>query len=125
MNVILFESEEDILDLLSYNLEKSGFHVKACAQKDVNCSCLEDFDPDLVLVGNVGPDEDILEFTQEIRASFQSIDPAVICLTTAEEAIPTMKKAGLFDKVLSTPITPKFLIKEIFHLLEKKLLDVA
>ncbi|MCI4669768.1 MAG: hypothetical protein MRZ79_16660 [Bacteroidia bacterium] len=125
MNVIVFEREEDIQDLLSYNLQKQGFSVQACNEKNVLCSCLDVFDPQLIIIGNLDWEEDLIEFAKNIRAKFKNGVPAILALTTDNDSIPILEKTGIFDKVLATPITPKYLIGQITQMVGFSLSDAA
>lgn len=125
MNVIVFEREEDIQDLLSYNLTKYGLNVTSCFEKDLLCSCLDSLDPQLIIIGNLDWDQDIVEFAKGIRAQFENHNFSVVALTTDDDSIPKMSQSGLFDKVLATPLTPKYLISEISELIEIPLQDAA
>lgn len=125
MNVIVFEREEDIKDLLSYNLRKSGYNVIPCCERNELCSCLDTSDPQLIIIGNLDWDEDIFAFARDVRAKFKDHHFALIALTTHTEAIPQMSDSGLFDMVLSTPLKPKNLIGEIDKLVNIPLIDAA
>ncbi|MEO0900270.1 MAG: hypothetical protein AAFY71_27925 [Bacteroidota bacterium] len=125
MNVLIFEREEDILDLLTYNLETKGFTVTSCEERNPCCSCMESYNPDIILVGNVGIDEDLIKFGKSLLDSFPGKSIPMVCLTTKEESLPLLSTSSVFDLVLSTPIKPKSIVLAIKELLNMPIADAA
>lgn len=120
-NILIVEDDEDIQQLVSYNLIKAGFHV-SCADSgeealeklkggDINCILL-----DLMLPGMSG-----LDVCAAIRKS-ENVQAVPILMLTAkgeEDDMITGLECGADDYV-TKPFSPKVLIARIKSLLRRK-----
>ena len=79
MRVLVVDDDEDILDLLKYNLEKEGFRVKTLekSHKAMRVACA--FCPDLIILDMMLPDMDGLRVLEKIRN--RKTSPPVLVLS--------------------------------------------
>jgi two-component system phosphate regulon response regulator PhoB len=85
--VLVIEDESDIRDLLSYNLESNGYQVQTADTGRLGLAAYESFSPDVVLLDLMLPDVPGTEICRRIRASVDSVQPAIIILTAKGEEI--------------------------------------
>ncbi len=70
--VLLVDDDQDILELLEYNLEKEGYKVKTLDDSNVAVSVAIDFSPDLIILDIMMPRPNGIEICKELR-SFKKI----------------------------------------------------
>ena len=85
--VLVIEDEPDIRDLLSYNLQSSGYQVKTAETGQNGLEVFESFTPDVVLLDLMLPDVPGTEICRRIRARTEGAQPAIIMLTAKGEEI--------------------------------------
>ena len=85
--VLVIEDEPDIRDLLSYNLQSSGYQVKTADTGQTGLAVFETFGPDVVLLDLMLPDVPGTEICRRIRARTEGQQPAIIMLTAKGEEI--------------------------------------
>jgi two-component system, OmpR family, alkaline phosphatase synthesis response regulator PhoP len=66
--ILLVDDDQDILDLLKYNLEKEGFHVRAINKSQKAVWSAERFLPHLIILDLMMPEIDGLKLCQELRS---------------------------------------------------------
>ena len=66
--ILLVDDEPDILDILSYNLEKEGFIVHAASNGREGVELARKMLPDLILLDVMMPELDGFAVTERIRA---------------------------------------------------------
>jgi two-component system, OmpR family, alkaline phosphatase synthesis response regulator PhoP len=65
--ILVVDDDIDILELLKYNLEKEGFHVKTLAKSKNTIKVAEKFSPDLVILDILMPNVDGFEVCEQLR----------------------------------------------------------
>ncbi|MEA3370882.1 MAG: response regulator, partial [Campylobacterota bacterium] len=81
--IIIVEDEEDILDLLEYNLSKEGFDVVGFLNTKSVESMLEEEDIDLIIMDRNLPGVEGSEYIQTLREN--GIQTPVIYLTAKDK----------------------------------------
>lgn len=84
--VLVVDDEQDLLDLLSYNFQASGYQVKTAASGGAAIAELESFSPDVVLLDLMLPDMPGTDVCRRIRNS-EGRQPVVIMVTAKGEEI--------------------------------------
>jgi two-component system, OmpR family, alkaline phosphatase synthesis response regulator PhoP len=79
--ILLVDDDQDILDLLKYNLEKEGFHVRAINKSAKAIWSAERFSPHLIILDLMMPEVDGLKLCQELRAHPQLKNVYIFFLT--------------------------------------------
>jgi len=67
MTILLIEDEQDLLELLRYNLEREGYHVEASTTGEDGLKQIRSDPPDLVLLDLMLPDISGTEVCRRLR----------------------------------------------------------
>lgn len=121
VSILIIDDEEDIRDILKYNLEKEGFKVDVASSGTDGLEKMKLNIPDLVILDVMMPGMDGIEVCESIRST-SDYDQIIICLLTARNE-DYSQIAGLdagADDYVSKPVKPKVLISRINALLRRK-----
>ena len=119
--ILIIDDEEDIINLLSYNLKKEGFNVYTASNGKDGIKKAEKKMPDLILLDVMMPEMDGIEVCEIIRAN-PKMENVKICFLTARNE-DYSQIAGLdagADDYVSKPIKPRVLVSRIKALLRRK-----
>ncbi|MFO7574930.1 MAG: response regulator transcription factor [Bacteroidales bacterium] len=118
--VLLVDDEPDILEFLSYNLEKAGYEVYSATNGRVAIEIALKIHPHLVILDVMMPDMDGIETCEEIRKYKELNNTLILFLTARAEDYSQIAgfTAGADDYV-SKPIKPRVLISRIAALLRR------
>jgi two-component system, OmpR family, alkaline phosphatase synthesis response regulator PhoP len=119
--ILIIDDEEDIRELLSYNLKKEGFIIESAENGETGLAILSSFKPQLVLLDVMMPGMDGIEVCEAIRSK-EGFQHTLVCFLTARNE-DYSQIAGLeagADDYVSKPIRPKVLISRIKALLRRK-----
>ena len=118
--ILLVDDEEDILEFLSYNLEKEGFIVSTAINGKLAIQLAKKFKPDLIILDVMMPEMDGVTTCAEIRKIPELEDLLILFLTARSEEYSELAgfNAGADDYV-TKPIKPKLLISRINALLRR------
>jgi len=112
--IVVVEDEADILEILTYNLEREGFSVIGADNGTLGLQLIKQHLPDIVLLDLMLPGMDGLEVCQQLRAHPASANIPVIMLTAKNEESDIVLGLGLgADDYVSKPFSPKELIARI------------
>ena len=118
--ILIVDDEADILEFLSYNLEKEGFKVYTAQNgKDAIKTTIEK-KPQLILMDVMMPEMDGIEACEKIR-QIQGFDNIIIAFLTArgEDYSQIAGFEAGADDYITKPIKPKVLISRIKALLKR------
>jgi two-component system alkaline phosphatase synthesis response regulator PhoP len=121
VSVLVIDDEDDIRDILTYNLKKEGFVAYAAENGEKGLELLKSVHPDLVLLDVMMPGMDGIEVCEAIR-NLPGYERTLICFLTARSE-DYSQIAGLdagADDYVSKPIKPKVLISRIKAMLRRK-----
>jgi two-component system phosphate regulon response regulator PhoB len=120
-SILVVEDEEDIRELLKYNLEKEGFQVFGAATGEAALQAVRDRLPDLILLDLMLPGLDGLEVCRKIRGEAQTRHLPIIMLTAkGEEAdIVTGLELGA-DDYITKPFSPRVLLARLRAALRRR-----
>ncbi|KOY16753.1 response regulator transcription factor [Paenibacillus xylanivorans] len=104
--ILIIEDEEPIADLLSYGLTMEGFHTNTAASGAAGLNELESFNPDLLLLDWMLPDQSGLDICKKVTANYN----IPILMITA--------KSDITDKVLGLEFGADDYITKPFDLRE-------
>jgi two-component system alkaline phosphatase synthesis response regulator PhoP len=119
--ILIVDDEEDIRELLKYNLQKEGFEVSTAENGEVALEMMSTFKPDLILLDVMMPGMDGVEVCEAVRQSDRFKNTLICFLTARGEDYSQI--AGLeagADDYVSKPIKPRVLITRIKALLRRK-----
>jgi two-component system alkaline phosphatase synthesis response regulator PhoP len=120
-SILIIDDEEDIRDILKYNLEKDGFSVDVASNGEDGLKKIKTNIPDLLILDVMMPGMDGIEVCEMIRST-PEFAHIIICLLTARNE-DYSQIAGLdsgADDYVSKPVKPKVLISRINALLRRK-----
>ena len=118
--ILLVDDEEDILDLLEYNLSKEGYTVKTALNGKQAIEVANEFLPDLIIMDVMMPEMDGIEACGEIRKNKLLANTIITFLTARGEDYSQIAgyDAGA-DDYITKPIKPKVLFSKIKGLLRR------
>ena len=118
--ILLVDDEPDILEFLSYNLKKEGYHVYSAGNgKDAVAIAKREL-PHLIILDVMMPDMDGIETCREIRESDDLKNVLIAFLTARNEDYSQI--AGFevgADDYINKPIKPRVLLSRIKALLRR------
>jgi two-component system alkaline phosphatase synthesis response regulator PhoP len=118
--ILIVDDEEDILTLLEYNLQESGFRTQIAATGREAISLAEQDTPDLVILDVMMPVMDGIEACRLLRAKPEMADTPIVMLTarSGEEDHVRGLDVGA-DIYLSKPLSIPVILSQIKALLRR------
>ena len=122
--ILLVDDEEDILEFLSYNLIKAGYHVLKASDGKSGLEIAKEHVPDLILLDVMMPEMDGITVCEQLR-SIDSLDSTFIVFLTArsEEYSELAGFTSGADDYVTKPIKPRLLISRIEAILRRSKID--
>lgn len=117
--ILLIDDEEDILELLSYNLEKEGYKVSTANNGTEGIRIAKEVIPDLILLDVMMPGKDGIETCTELRTLRELQKTLIVFLSARSEEFSQLAgyQAGANDYIVKV-IKPRVLISKINALLQ-------
>ena len=117
----LVEDEEDIAEILQYNLVKEGFQVEIHGRGDTAWDALRRKPPDLVLLDLMLPGLDGLELTRPLKRDPATAAVPIVMLTAKGEEIDRIVGLELgADDYLTKPFSPREPVLRIKAVLRRR-----
>lgn len=118
--ILLVDDEQDILDLIRFNLEKEGFEVHTANNGREGLEIARCITPDLVLLDVMMPGMDGMETCREIRDDANLKHVLIAFLTARNEDYSQIAgfDAGA-DDYIAKPIKPRVLVSRVKALLRR------
>lgn len=125
-HILIVEDEEDILELIKYNLAKEGYRVTSAATGEEAIKLAESAPPDLILLDLMLPGADGFEVCRRLGNNPKTQQIPIVMLTAkGEEAdIVTGLELGA-DDYITKPFSPKVLIARIRAVLRRVKMEPA
>ena len=122
--VLVVDDEADILEMLTYNLEKENFSVVTASNGETALELAQEHDFDVVLLDIMMDGLDGVETCRRLRSLPKGLHPFVIFLTARAEEYSQIAgfDAGA-DDYIAKPVRPKVLIRKIQALLRRKSIE--
>jgi len=112
--VLVVDDEQDILELLEYNLKKEGFEVKTATNGKEAVDLARTFLPQLILMDIMMPKMDGIEACRQIRQIPKLKETFIIFLTArSEEYSEVAAFEGGASDYITKPIKPRALMSRI------------
>lgn len=119
--ILLVDDEKDVLEFISYNLNKEGYKVLTAHNGRDGIELARKFVPQLILLDVMMPRMDGMEACEELR-KIRELDNTIIVFLTARgedySQIAGFKAGG--DDYIVKPISPKVLISKIKALIRRR-----
>ena len=119
--IIVVDDEEDILELVKYNLEREGFQITCAESGEKALQRTQDEPPDLIVLDLMLPGIDGLEVARRLKQDQKTaVIPIVMLTAKGEEAdIVTGLELGA-DDYITKPFSPRVLIARIKAVLRRQ-----
>jgi two-component system, OmpR family, alkaline phosphatase synthesis response regulator PhoP len=112
--ILIVDDEDDILDLLSYNLKKEGYTVLTARNGKEGVQLATDELPDAIILDVMMPEMDGFEVCRIIRRNPITANIAVIFLTAKSGEIDEIVGLELgADDYIQKPISPRVLLTRL------------
>ncbi|MFN4896601.1 MAG: response regulator [Pseudomonadota bacterium] len=119
--IVVIEDEEDIRELIRYNLERDGFRVLVTPSGEEGLSIVRSALPDLVVLDLMLPGIDGLQVCREMKAEprLSAISIVMVTARGEEPDVVTGLELGA-DDYISKPFSPKVLLARVKSVLRRK-----
>lgn len=119
-SVLVVEDEEDIRELVSYNLTKAGLQVVGVATGEEALFAIRARRPDLVLLDLMLPGVDGLKVCEKLKGDPETAAIPVIMLTARGEETDIVKGLNMgADDYVTKPFSPKVLVARVQAVLRR------
>lgn len=109
--VLIVEDEQNIVDILSFNLEREGYDTLEAYDGNTGLQLTLEQNPDLVLLDLMLPGMDGFTVCRRLR---QEIDIPILMVTARREDIDKIRGLGLgADDYIEKPFSPSVLVARI------------
>jgi two-component system alkaline phosphatase synthesis response regulator PhoP len=112
--ILIADDEQDILEIISYNLTKEGYEVYTAKDGNEAIEKAKQIHPDLIILDIMMPKKTGVEVCQMLRSQPLFQDTLIIFLTALSDEASQIKglETGADDYV-SKPISPKVLVSRV------------
>lgn len=112
--ILVVDDEEDIVELLCYNLEKEGYVVKSAPNGKIGVDIAKTFLPDLIILDIMMPVMDGIDAGRIIRSTPELKNTIILYLTARAEEYSEIAafEVGADDYIIK-PIKPRALLSRI------------
>lgn len=121
-HILVVDDEEDILELVSYNLSKAGYRVSKAATGEDAIKAARAKTPDLILLDLMLPGVDGFEVCNTLKRDPRTVNIPVIMLTARSEEPDVV--AGLelgADDYITKPFSPRVMLARIRAVLRRRI----
>lgn len=119
--ILVVEDEEDILELVEYNLGKSGFQVAAVTNGEDAISAARTQSPDAIVLDLMLPGVDGLEVCRTLKSDQRTKNIPILMLTAKGEERDIVEGLELgADDYIPKPFSPKVLVARVKAVLRRK-----
>jgi two-component system phosphate regulon response regulator PhoB len=119
-SVLIVDDEEDVLELVRYNLDRSGYRVETASSGEEALTKARGKLPDLIILDLMLPGMDGIEVCKKLKSDVKTERVPILMLTAkGEEAdIVTGIELGADDYV-TKPFSPKVLMARVRRILHR------
>lgn len=120
IKILLVDDENDILEIIGYNLEQEGFSVLTACDGQQAIKVAQKYAPHLILMDVMMPKMDGIEACSQLRAMPEFANTIIALLTARSEDYSQLAgfEAGA-DDYITKPIKPKVLVSKVKALLRR------
>lgn len=119
--IIIVEDEEDIRELLRYNLAKEGYEVIGVGTGEDGLEAAINDSPDLIVLDIMLPGIDGLDVCRKLKYSDKTSSIPIVMLSAKGEESDVVIGLELgADDYISKPFSPKVLVARIKNVLRRK-----
>jgi two-component system phosphate regulon response regulator PhoB len=119
-HILVVDDEEDILELVGYNLENAGFQVTTAREGEVALKLIRGKNPDLIILDLMLPGIDGLDICRILKSDRETESIPILMLTARGEETDIVKGLEIgADDYVTKPFSPKVLIARVNALLRR------
>ncbi len=119
IKILVVDDEADIVEFISYNLNKEGFEVYTASNGKTALEVAMEHRPDLILLDIMMPEMDGFETCRQIQLIPALADTLIAFLTARAEDFSQIEGFAFgADDYITKPIRPKVLISRMKALLD-------
>ena len=120
--VLVVDDEEDIIEILTYNLEKEGYEVNSASDGINAVKKAAVFKPDIILLDIMMPNQDGVETCRQLRENPDLKNTFIIFLTARSEEYSEVAAFDVgADDYIHKPIKPRALVSRIAALFRREI----
>jgi two-component system phosphate regulon response regulator PhoB len=121
-NILIVDDEEDVLELVRYNLDRNGYRTETATTGEDALTKARAKLPDLIILDLMLPGIDGLEVCKKLKSDIKTQNIPIIMLTARgeESDIVTGLELGADDYV-TKPFSPKILVARVRRILHKSI----
>jgi two-component system phosphate regulon response regulator PhoB len=124
--VLVVDDEEDLLELVRYNLSKEGFQVRCVATGEAALAEATSYLPDVILLDLMLPAVDGLAVCKTLKSSPLTQHIPIVMLTAKTEEADVVSGLELgADDYVTKPFSPRVLLARIRAVLRRKAKQAA
>lgn len=118
--ILLADDEEDILEILKFNLVKEGYHVITAQDGDEAIAKAKQNLPDLIILDIMMPGKNGVQVCEILRAQSEFKDTLIMFLTALSDEATQIKglTTGADDYVYK-PVSPRIFISKVNSLMRR------
>ena len=118
--ILVVDDEEDIVDLIRYNLEKEGYSVATASDGNSALQIAGEFKPDLIILDIMMPGPDGFEVCRQVRLIPGLAQVSIIFLTAKTGEIDQILGLELgADDYIQKPVSPRILVARVKTILRR------
>ena len=118
--IVVVEDEPDLVDVVTYNLEREGYSVLASQRGDEGLNLIRSEAPDLVLLDLMLPGMDGLSICRQMKSDSSTKEiPIIIASAKGEESDVVIGLEMGADDYLAKPFSPRELLARIRAVLRR------
>lgn len=118
--VLVVDDEKDIIELVSYNLEKEGFRVISATAGEKALELVSSEEPEIIILDLMLPGIDGLDVCRELKRSDQTSSIPIIMLTAKGEESEIVIGLELgADDYITKPFSPRVLVARVKAVLRR------
>ena len=123
--ILIVEDEEDVMELIRYNLAKEGFNCDAAYNGREALKKVQETLPDLVLLDLMLPEVDGLEVCKRLKSSPQTEHIPIVMVTAKSDEADIVKGLELgADDYITKPFSPRVLAARVKAVLRRKTTEI-
>jgi len=117
--IFVIDDEEDILELVKYNLEHEGFEVGCFTTGEQALTAIHEAVPDLILLDLMLPGINGIDVLKRLKADVRTrMVPVIMISARSEEADIVAGFESGIDDYVTKPFSPKRLLDSIKRVLK-------
>ena len=119
-NILIVDDEQDVLDLLAYNLQKAGFKTSVARDGATALQKARDTIPSLLVLDLMLPEIEGTEVCKQLRADPKTAAIPILMLTAKAEEVDRIVGLELgADDYVTKPFSPREMVLRIKKLLAR------